>query len=264
MELEHGTWELRLCDCRHTKGGLVSVSDRAVDHSLCDPPYAEHVHKNFRVGKKAPGVVSVAKDMGFDCITAKDRRFYGEHLARITICWITVFSDMESEHAWHLALVRKAAAEYVRFGFWDRCNTGTPQFTGDRPSGAGEAICIAHGKRPKGFGHMKWNGGGKDAIWRHKIVPHKRRRHVAEKPLSLMVELVRDFTNPGDLVCDPFAGSGTTGVACLKLGRRFLGWEGDPAAHALAAQRLRTTREQTELRIPAPKKKEHQLVLEGT
>ena len=54
----------------------------------------------------------------------------------------------------------------------------------------------------------------------------------------LMLELVELFTDPGDLVLDPFAGSGTTGVACLRLGRRFIGIERDAKYAAVARERL--------------------------
>jgi len=47
-----------------------------------------------------------------------------------------------------------------------------------------------------------------------------------------------DFSNPGDLVCDPFAGSGTTAVACKERGRRFIGWEISDVYHALACARV--------------------------
>jgi site-specific DNA-methyltransferase (adenine-specific) len=53
-----------------------------------------------------------------------------------------------------------------------------------------------------------------------------------------MLELVADFTDPGDLVLDPFCGSGTTGVACLRLGRRFIGVEKDATYAAVARERL--------------------------
>jgi site-specific DNA-methyltransferase (adenine-specific) len=64
------------------------------------------------------------------------------------------------------------------------------------------------------------------------------------KPLSLMEALVRDFTDHGETICDPFAGSGTTGVACRRLGRNFIGWEKDPKYHAIAVKRIESTREQ--------------------
>jgi DNA modification methylase len=53
--------------------------------------------------------------------------------------------------------------------------------------------------------------------------------------------------DPGDLILDPFAGSGTTGVAAIRLGRRFIGWERDPKYHAIAVKRLTAAREQLEL-----------------
>jgi site-specific DNA-methyltransferase (adenine-specific) len=71
--------------------------------------------------------------------------------------------------------------------------------------------------------------------------------HETQKPIDLMVELVRLFTDPGDLILDPFAGSGTTGVAAIRLGRRFIGWERDPKYHAIAVKRLTAAREQLEL-----------------
>lgn len=54
-----------------------------------------------------------------------------------------------------------------------------------------------------------------------------------------MLALVADFTDPGETILDPFAGSGTTGVACLRLGRKFIGIEKDPTYFALACERLR-------------------------
>ena len=51
------------------------------------------------------------------------------------------------------------------------------------------------------------------------------RSHPQQKPVSLMSWLVSTYTNPGDLVVDPYAGSGSTGIAAEKLGRRFQGWD---------------------------------------
>jgi site-specific DNA-methyltransferase (adenine-specific) len=58
------------------------------------------------------------------------------------------------------------------------------------------------------------------------------------KPLWLMRALVRDYSRPGDLVCDPCAGAGTTLQAALIEGRSAIGAELDPATHALAMRRL--------------------------
>lgn len=63
--------------------------------------------------------------------------------------------------------------------------------------------------------------------------------HPTQKPLDLMQWLVATYTNPGDRVLDPFAGSGSTGAACVALGREFVGIELDPAYHAIAERRVR-------------------------
>lgn len=62
--------------------------------------------------------------------------------------------------------------------------------------------------------------------------------HPFEKPLSLMERLVRIYTNPGDVVLDPFMGCGTTGLACLNLGRSFIGIEKDKEVFELAKSRI--------------------------
>lgn len=52
--------------------------------------------------------------------------------------------------------------------------------------------------------------------------------HPWEKPASLIEKLIAIYTNPGDLVIDPYCGSGTTGVACMRQGRSFEGYEFNP------------------------------------
>jgi site-specific DNA-methyltransferase (adenine-specific) len=64
-------------------------------------------------------------------------------------------------------------------------------------------------------------------------------RHPTQKPLALLERVLAASAAPGDLVLDPFAGSGTTGVAAIAAGCRFLGLERDPAYAELAARRLR-------------------------
>jgi len=66
----------------------------------------------------------------------------------------------------------------------------------------------------------------------------ERTSHPSQKPVALFEYLVATYTNPGDTVIDPFMGSGTTGVACMRLGRRFIGIERDPAYFVLATERI--------------------------
>jgi adenine-specific DNA-methyltransferase len=60
-------------------------------------------------------------------------------------------------------------------------------------------------------------------------------RHPTEKPLTAMMRLVHAFSKPGDLVLDPFVGSGTTAVAAKRLGRRYIGIDIEPV-YAVTAQ----------------------------
>lgn len=62
--------------------------------------------------------------------------------------------------------------------------------------------------------------------------------HTTQKPLSIMSELVKTMTNEGDVVLDPFMGSGTTGVACQQLNRQFIGIEQEPSYFEVAKQRM--------------------------
>lgn len=68
--------------------------------------------------------------------------------------------------------------------------------------------------------------------------------HRTQKPVDLLEYLIRTYSNPGDLILDNCMGSGSTGIACLNTGRRFIGIEKDPAIFAVARDRLRTPLEQ--------------------
>ena len=70
-------------------------------------------------------------------------------------------------------------------------------------------------------------------------VPRIRGGYPAEKPVEIADVLIRQSSNTGDVVCDPFMGSGSVGIAALRLGRRFLGNDLNPEAVRIAAQRLR-------------------------
>ena len=65
-----------------------------------------------------------------------------------------------------------------------------------------------------------------------------RRVHPTQKPIKLMEEIIDQFTKPGDTVLDPFMGSGTTGVACVRTGRNFIGIEIDPDFYKIASERI--------------------------
>jgi site-specific DNA-methyltransferase (adenine-specific) len=70
-------------------------------------------------------------------------------------------------------------------------------------------------------------------------VPRIRGGYPAEKPVEIADVLIRQSSQPGDVVADPFMGSGSVGVAATMLGRRFLGNDLNPEAVQIAARRLR-------------------------
>lgn len=224
-------------DCRDVLPAL-----EAVDQVITDPPYSEYVHsKSRRGGAEFPDAdanhasFSRVKEFGFCAMSADLRAFVSAATARISARWALVFSDVESSHLWRDELVG-CGLEYIRTGAWVKVGA-TPQFTGDRPATGFEAITIAHPK-----GRKRWNGGGKHALWSFPIVLNRGgadpRLHTTQKPAALMRELVSLFTDPGDLILDPFMGSGTTLRAAKDLGRRAIGIELEERYCEIAAKRL--------------------------
>jgi site-specific DNA-methyltransferase (adenine-specific) len=71
--------------------------------------------------------------------------------------------------------------------------------------------------------------------------------HPTQKPLAVVTPFIERLTEPGWTVLDPFAGTGTTGVACAKRGRNFIGIEIDPTYYAIAEKRIREAQMQPAL-----------------
>jgi DNA modification methylase len=89
------------------------------------------------------------------------------------------------------------------------------------------------------------------SVWDQAIIPTwERKHHKNEKPVPLMSRLIR-FLDP-QTVLDPFMGSGTTGVAAVKLGRRFTGIEIEQAHFDVACRRIDEALKQPDLFIGAP------------
>lgn len=226
--------------------GLATLADKSAGCAIFDAPYSEHTHAKVRRGgsvhaaDKRPSI-STSVVLGFEALTDEVRAGVAAQLARIVRRWVVAFSDAESVHLWQRDL-EAVGFEHVRVGAWIKVG-GSPQFTGDRPGIGFEALEIAH--QP---GRKRWNAGGQHGLWSNNIEQGER-IHKTQKPLPLMETLVRDFTDPGELILDPFSGSCTTGVACKRLGRDFIGFErgwGETdeernANFAAALKRLETT-----------------------
>lgn len=235
-------------DCR----GILPSLDIA-DHVITDPPYARDVYQRLQGPKTHKGSGTPARmgirnhqysstsieKLAAGAIGHIDEMLAGVavEVARLTRRWSLVFSDAESIHIWRHNL-EAAGMRYVRTGAWFKPDP-MPQFSGDRPAVGFEPCTITHARGP-----MRWNGGGASATWTHGTVKKDRPNHPCPKPVGLMLELVALFTDPDDLILDPFLGSGTTLLAAGRLGRRGVGIEIEEKYCEEAARRLRAQGQQ--------------------
>ncbi len=99
----------------------------------------------------------------------------------------------------------------------------------------------------------KWNqeSVGDGTIWR--IPREQNKEHPVAYPEAIPYRCIRATTDLNDLVFDPYMGSGTTGIAAVRLGRRFVGSEIEPKYFDLACRRIEATTKQTDLFIERPK-----------
>ena len=217
---------------------LAALPDASVGHVLTDPPYNPRTHK----GARAKGGKLVADTtVNFDALDSTD--FFDDCL-RVARRWCLAFCAVEQIAAYE----QTAGDRWIRTGAWIRVGA-SPQFTGDRPAVGFETIAIAHRT-----GRKRWNGGGRHALWSRRFDANEvgdARVHPTQKPLRLMVDLIRDFTDPEDVVLDPFAGSGTTGEAALVEGRRVILVERDAARCEIARARCEAAADGTDWRAPA-------------
>lgn len=217
MIVEVGTATLHHDDCLTVMRGMAADSVNLV---LADPPYEQHMHvgKADARGIRLDGYAS-PKPVDFESIDAI-RADAAAEITRISSGWALVFCTPEGIAPWRDAF-EAAGSRYKRACFWHKPDSA-PQFNGQGPAMAVEAfVAVWCGK-----GHSRWNGGGKRNVWTYGTnAPFRDGRHPTEKPVDLIAQLIADFSQVGDLICDPFMGSGTTGVACNLTKRLFIGVE---------------------------------------
>lgn len=215
-------------------GVLARLPDKSVAHVITDPPYEAEAHAGARRQTAEHEVAEYT--IPFAPITAEQRDGMAREAVRLAAGWTLAFCQVEAVGSWRAVLVAHGA-KWRRAGVWVKPDAA-PQFNGNGWAQGFECIASAW----CGTGRSEWNGGGKRGVFSHNVNDFGRltsgREHPTMKPLPLLMELVELFTDPDDLVLDPFAGSGTTGVACLRLGRRFIGIEKDATYHALAVERM--------------------------
>ena len=210
-------------DCRTV---MASLDDNSVHAVMTDPPYTERTHTKARGlhgGQVRNGVTTFAS------ITDGDLRVILSECGRLARGW--VIATLDYRHAFEFDLEPPEGLKSQRVGVWVK-TTPTPQFTGDRPAQGWEAIAYLH----KAKGRSTWNGGGVHGNYVLGTV--KDGNHPTAKPMSMLEDWVRKFTNLGDVVFDPFVGSGTTLIAAKAHGREAIGVELDERYCEIAANRL--------------------------
>ena len=118
------------------------------------------------------------------------------------------------------------------------------KMTGNNPYADAEIAWSNVSGTSRIFNHQ-WCGAFKDSERGQRAV------HPTQKPVALMTWCLR-FVD-GDTVCDPFMGSGTTGVACVKLGRKFIGIEIEPKYFDIACKRIDEAYKQGDFFVERPK-----------
>ena len=79
-----------------------------------------------------------------------------------------------------------------------------------------------------------------ESVWHFNTENSRRVNHPAPFPIELPRRLILLYSFPGDLVLDPFMGSGTTALAALETGRKYIGFEKEAAYCKLANERIAT------------------------
>jgi len=225
-DLRHGRWQDVLADV-------------TCDAVICDPPYGQRVHEK-RITETSRYDGSSAANCGpaghYEGWSPDDvRDFVGSWSPR-TRGWMTSMTSHDLIPAWE-----ESYASVGRYCFAPiPCvmRGMTVRLVGDGPSNWTVWLIVA---RPKSKAFATW-GTLPGAYSGARPEPESTGGSTAGggrgKPPWLMNALVRDYSRPGDLVCDPFAGWGSTLAAAVANGRRAIGAEMDAAAHAEAVRRL--------------------------
>lgn len=221
-------------DCTLYHGDCLEVMKTldTVSHVISDPPYEDVMQKKWgTLSRNAPSSHVRHEKIGFVAIDGI-RSKVAEAIKPICTGWGVLFCMAEGVRAWRDE-IEASGAKYKRALVWIKPDA-MPQFNGQGPSVGHEMMVSAwYGK-----GHSKWNGGGKPGNYQFNKNTPGGGVHPTQKPLPLIRQLVADFTSPGDTILDPFMGSGTTGVACAKMGRKFIGIELDKKYFDIACERI--------------------------
>ena len=213
---------------------LKTVQAGSVNLVLTDPPYCISKKTGFKHVKK--GVKRFAVDMDFGYWDQKEINL--NKLCPLLYATLKsggtciIFYDL-----WKVTplaeAMKKAGFVQLRQIIWEKTNPVPLNSKVNYLSNARE-IAVLGVKHGKPTFHSDYDSG----MYRYPIP--RSRQHPTQKPLSLIKDLIEKHSHPGDLVIDPFLGSGTTAEACIVTNRQFLGFERDPGYIKISKQRLNT------------------------
>lgn len=242
MTVERGDgWELHLSDWR-------DVELPRVDAVIEDPPYGERTHAGQRHARKdfTHGLLA-HEGFNYDHLTVADVRELCIRANDICDAWCVWM--MSHDLIPHYEATLGELGRYVFAPIPIVIPGMNVRLAGDGPSNWTIHTLVSRTKRKKCW-------GTKPGYYRSGIVDDATRgrdrgglsgRVFGAKPLGLMEAILGDYTDKGDLVLDRFTGGGTTGVAAIRTGRRFIGCERKPEHFAIAVKRLRAAREQMQM-----------------
>ena len=191
---------------------------------LLDPPYSKRVHS---------GQASVRRPILYEPWDAATIRAFVDSWHERTLGWIVSFTSHDLIRAWQKAYERVGRYAFAPVIVLQK----VPRLSGDGPANWARYLVNAPPPDPEIDDWISFMVAGRPrtadaARWRALPgaynAPNERGAPiVGAKPVSLMRELVRDYSNVDDVVCDPCSGWGSTRLAALSLGRRFVGAEID-------------------------------------
>lgn len=221
-------FDLRLGDWRDV---LQDVGQ--VDAVITDPPFGARTHDGHDAGAIEGFDGGNRAALGYRAWTPRNVWEFVGFWSPRTTGWIVAMTSHDLLPAWENAFAFAGRYSFAPLPFVARGSRVRLQ--GDGPSSWTIQIIVA---RPRTAAAMSWGTLPGAYILPKGKWPRDERKITGSKPLWLLSELVNDYTRPGDLVCDPFAGSGTTLLAVIAAGRRGIGAERHGLTFATARNRL--------------------------
>lgn len=240
MKVKTDNYEIYKGDCLEL---MKEISDKSIDMVLCDLPYGTTQNKWDTVIDLESlwyQYERIIKDNGAIVLFAQtpfDKVLGCSNLRLLRYEWIWD-KKLGTGHLNSKKMPMKRHENILVF--YKKLPTYNPQMTKGDPYDKG----VVHGKSSNyGKQHevVDKNVTGErypTSIVEHTNANRQNRLHPTQKPISLLIDLIRTYTNENEVVLDNTMGSGSTGVACMNTGRKFIGVELDEQYFNIAKQRI--------------------------